>query len=229
MQKFLLVLGVGFCLAWTGAIGSAQEIPKVQISGGISYLRFHASAAEATDLSSQLGVPVQTNNVSSNLFGWNSSVTENLNSWFAGELDLSGFYGSPVASFLSPATTPLNLSQHVPVLAAVHSFMYGPRFSYRKKGRFVPYAHILLGGAHFNGTINQSSVLTASPLASVASGTRVSDTAFAAAPGGGLEISVNSRFAVRPVQIDYLMTRFYAQRQDNLRFSAGIVFNLGTK
>ena len=226
MQKSLLLSVAGLCLA---QFGYAQEIPKVQISGSISYLRFHASAAEATDLSSQFGVPVQTNNVSSSLFGWDSSVTENLNSWFAGELDLSGFYGSPVANFLSPAAPTPNLSQHVPVLAAVHTFMYGPRFSYRR-GRIVPYAHILLGGAHFNGSINQSSVFSAAPGAgTLPSGTSVSDTAFAASPGGGVEISLNSRMSVRPVQIDYLMTRFYQQRQDNLRISAGIVFNLGTK
>ena len=49
------------------------------------------------------------------------------------------------------------------------------------------------------------------------------EESLAAAAGGGLEIGLNSRFAARAAQADYLMTRFAGYRQNNIRFSAGLV------
>jgi len=47
--------------------------------------------------------------------------------------------------------------------------------------------------------------------------------------GGGLDYKLSDRFAIRPVKVDYLMTRFSEtgtsnQTQNNLRVSTGIVF-----
>ena len=47
--------------------------------------------------------------------------------------------------------------------------------------------------------------------------------------GGGLDYKLTDHFAVRPVKVDYLMTRFSetgtgANTQNNLRVSTGIVF-----
>ena len=55
----------------------------------------------------------------------------------------------------------------------------------------------------------------------------LSDTALAAALGGGVDIKLNDAFAIRAVQADYLMTRFLDERQDNLRLSFGVVFRFG--
>jgi hypothetical protein len=226
--KLFLLCGVGLCLA---QLGFSQEIPKVEIFGGVSYLRFNGSSATATGFAHQLGSTtyIQTPSSSANLLGWNSNVTENLNSWFAGEFNVSGAYGSPTANFLSPTSPSLNLSQHVPVLTGIHTFTYGPRFSYRRNHTVV-FAHILVGGAHFNGSIQQPAAFTANGgLGTLASDSSFSATAFAVEPGAGVQLSLNSRVSIRPVQVDYLMTRFYQRRQDSLRFSAGVVFNLGTK
>jgi hypothetical protein len=56
--------------------------------------------------------------------------------------------------------------------------------------------------------------------------------AFAMDFGGGVDIPVHTFVAIRPVQIDYLLTRFSnpftgASNQNNFRYSAGIVFSLG--
>jgi hypothetical protein len=49
--------------------------------------------------------------------------------------------------------------------------------------------------------------------------------------GGGFDIPVNKSFEVRPVEIDYLMTRFTNQfnnsSQNNFRFSGGVNFRFG--
>src|SRR5580765_230255 len=49
-------------------------------------------------------------------------------------------------------------------------------------------------------------------------------TSFAMALGGGLDVRINKRIAVRVIQADYTPTFFGSGRQDNFRISAGIVF-----
>jgi hypothetical protein len=45
--------------------------------------------------------------------------------------------------------------------------------------------------------------------------------------GGGVDIPVGERFALRLVQADYLFTRFGGETQNNARFSVGAVFTFG--
>jgi hypothetical protein len=47
--------------------------------------------------------------------------------------------------------------------------------------------------------------------------------------GGGVDYRLTNRFAIRPVKVDYLMSRFSetesgGNTQNNLRVSTGIVF-----
>jgi hypothetical protein len=91
---------------------------------------------------------------------------------------------------------------------------YGPVFSYRKNKTIVPFAHATVGaergGANFL-EISQP------------------ETRIAVLAGGGLDINVTPRVALRLIQADYLLTRFSSARQDNLRLSAGLVFQLGRR
>jgi hypothetical protein len=77
--------------------------------------------------------------------------------------------------------------------------------------RFTPFAHALFGGAR-----SSSSVF----------GFSASETAFAMALGGGVDIG-SRNLAFRIGQFDYLMTRFGGVRQNDFRYSAGIVFRFG--
>ena len=102
--------------------------------------------------------------------------------------------------------------------ANTESFLFGPRLSYRNDSRWTPFAQILLGGAH--GHASASSV----------SG---SSNTFAMTAGGGLDLGLNRRFAIRLFQLEYFMTRFnpnfiaIAPTQNNLRASAGLVIRWG--
>jgi opacity protein-like surface antigen len=86
------------------------------------------------------------------------------------------------------------------------TYMFGPKLSYRSSSRVTPYFQTLFGGMHL-------------PAAN----------AFAMAAGGGVDVKVSDRFAVRVVQAEYLLTHFGGVRQNNFRLSAGVVFRFGSK
>jgi opacity protein-like surface antigen len=92
------------------------------------------------------------------------------------------------------------------------SYLFGPRISFRSFGsRVVPYAQVLLGGARLANSITDSAV---------------SDNEFAMTIGGGVDYRVTQRVWIRPIQAEYFMTKFtdgYNDRQNNFRYSAGVV------
>ena len=164
---------------------------------------------------------LQQRNLNFNLYGWDTTVTENVNRWFGVDFDASGLYGMPKPNFLCSASSISNAFSCLtdsPVRPAIitklHTFTFGPRFSSRRFGRVVPFAHVLVGVAHINGDINSSSIFTPIPTL-LSEHTSRSNTALAVAPGAGLDLTVSHRIAIRLFEIDYLMTRFYNQRQDN--------------
>jgi opacity protein-like surface antigen len=64
--------------------------------------------------------------------------------------------------------------------------------------------------------------------------TGASQSNFAAAIGGGVDIAVTNHIAIKPIQVEYLITQVSPGDslhyvQNNLRYSAGVVFRLGSK
>jgi len=94
----------------------------------------------------------------------------------------------------------------------IHSFLGGPRIT-KRLGKTSPFAHALFGAARAEAS---------------AFGVGVSETKFAMALGGGVDLEVTKRTSVRLVQADYVMTRFADQTQNNIRLSFGIVLHLGS-
>jgi hypothetical protein len=135
-----------------------------------------------------------------NANGWEAAGTAYLNNWFGATADFSGHYASESG-----------------VDTSTYSFLFGPTVAYRTP-KLTPYAHILLGA-------NRARVSTSIFGASLS----VTDTAFAGALGGGVDWHVGNSWSVRLAQADYLITRFNDNRQDNFRFSAGLVLRLGSK
>jgi hypothetical protein len=145
----------------------------------------------------------------SNLNGWDASVAINLTNWFGVEGDFSGHYGSPEVFGFNIPFVDINS----------YTFMAGPKLAYRS-GLVTPFAHFLIGAARAS---------------TGAFGVSVSDSALATVVGGGIDINLNRSIAIRAIQADYLMTRFptdtfsFNDRQDNFRFSAGLVVKLGNR
>ena len=85
-----------------------------------------------------------------------------------------------------------------------HSYLFGPTFRVPGK-RVTGFAHALFGGEH--NDLPGSGV-----------------NGFAMAFGGGVDVSVNKRVAIRPVQFDYLLFRFWGRDLNSIRYSGGVVF-----
>jgi outer membrane immunogenic protein len=100
------------------------------------------------------------------------------------------------------------------------TYLVGPRYRVPSHGLFVPFAQILVGGAHANGGLY------------AANGSSGTANAFAASMGGGVDIVLNSRMSFRPVQAEYLLTLLpngVNSRQNNFNLTPGIVIRFGAR
>lgn len=126
---------------------------------------------------------------STNLNGWEASAQYKFAPWIGGVADFGGEYGT-VAGVSSSSVT---------------SFLFGPQVSF--PARVSPFAHVLLGGAHFSFGHGGPS-----------------DTAFASAIGVGIDARVAHGVSWRVIQGDWVHTSFFGNGQNNARISTGIVF-----
>jgi opacity protein-like surface antigen len=131
-----------------------------------------------------------------NLNGWNASFSGYFTHYFGVTGDFSGAYGTPTILGFGVNTK-------------VHTYMFGPVVRLTNASKFTPFAHVLFGGGHISGEV---------------AGVSASDNGFTWAGGGGLDVNLNSRVAVRAAQADFLQTRFGGDSQNNFRYSAGVVF-----
>ena len=178
----------------------AQKQPSAEVSGGFSYLHLQRSA---------------------NLYGWDGSLTVNLNTWLGLTGEFSGHYGQNGGGGVA-IIIPAPIIEPPPILnisssSNVHTFLFGPRVSYRKSERLTPFGHVLPGFARsgFSATIT-------SPTINVH--TSSSSTGFAMAVGGGLDLKLSRSLAFRLIQADYLLTHFSGTNQNNARITTGLVF-----
>jgi hypothetical protein len=107
------------------------------------------------------------------------------------------------------------------------TYMFGPQFKYHE-GRYQPFGEALFGAAHSN----EFAQILADEGNTNASST---NNAFAMEFGGGLDIPITAIIQARPVEVDYLYTRFgvngtnYTGSQTNFKYSAGVNFTFGGK
>ena len=199
MRKIVFALVVLCSCSLFALAASAQD--TFQLFGGYSYVRPSTTLSEVSKAPSPacptgiLSCLVTTIGTHPNLNGWELSGTYNPIRWLGATADFSGHYGSALGS-----------SVHL------QTFLFGPQV--RLPGRVSPFAHVLFGGAHES--------LGGNPSLEIFSG---SGNAFAMAFGAGIDIKVVPAVALRPIQIDYLMTRFGSATQNQPRVSAGVVLH----
>ena len=139
-----------------------------------------------------------------NFHGWNASVTGNITKRFGVVADFSGHYGSELDGSLT-------------VQEDAHSFLFGPRFTFRSK-RLSPFVYALFGATRFH----ESATVAGQKLSD-------SDTGFSSALGGGLDVKVNNRVAIRAFQLDYFRPNFFGESHNRGRLAFGVVLHLGKK
>ncbi|HTT33784.1 MAG TPA: outer membrane beta-barrel protein [Methylomirabilota bacterium] len=133
------------------------------------------------------------------LHGGEASLAYNHNSWLSGVADFAGYNNGNILGTGASGT--------------LSTYLFGPRLSYRHFRRITPFSQVLFGVAHANSN---------------AFGTANSQNAFAMTAGGGVDLKLLDHFWLRPVQADYLLTRFGVgttgtQTQNNVRISTGFV------
>jgi hypothetical protein len=197
----ILVIGLA---AW------AQEFPKAELGIDYSFTHYEPSARYSQ---------------SHNLNGGGGSIVFNLNRYFGIKADLQG-YTSGTTTFRIPVGTKILPAGGIfSVQGNLFTYMFGPQIKVRTS-RVAPFGELLFGGAHSNVYANlfrSAHLIGASP----------ANNAFAMVFGGGFDVPISGLVSIRPVQVDYMLTRFgniiVTNNQNNIRYQAGVVFNLGNK
>lgn len=121
--------------------------------------------------------------------GGSGSLALNVNNWLGAVGDLALYHSAVVGAGLAAGT-----------------YMFGPRFSYRKWGRVTPFTQVLLGGV------------------------RYADNAFFFGSGGGADIELDrgGRFALRR-QVEYFGFRADGATTSTVRVCVGLVLHIGRR
>lgn len=145
-----------------------------------------------------------------NAHGGSASFAVNVNHWFG----IAAEFGAVRAGDVQSSGRDLT----------IFTYQAGPRFSIRRSERATPYFHALFGGGRASGSLYDV------PLPG-RTGTGP-DSSWALTLGGGLDVKVRERVALRLVQVDWVHTRFHNganNQQHNLRVTAGVVFRFGER
>jgi hypothetical protein len=204
MRKSLLVLA-SLLIA---ANASAQDVPKVEIPVGFSFLNVHPNLSPITSF---------------NVFGGGGQFDVNFGNYFGIKADFMGY---------TQGTGLRNQLEKLPGYSGqangnAFTYMFGPQIK-KHTGMVQPFGEVLVGAAHTNA---YAAIENSEGNVTTGSG---NNNGFALAAGGGIDFKINKYFSARPVEVDYLLTRFsanhiagYTNNQNNFRYVGGIVFTFG--
>ncbi len=152
--------------------------------------------------------------------GFDASVTKNFTRYFGIKGAVSGAYRSD--DFALAGIFPGSVNRFT-IKTSIYTYMGGIQIKdNRKTKRLKPFFHALAGGA----TLRQK--LTGdcpNDVAVICTGYSYSNTSFAAAVGGGLDIRASKRISIRVVQADYNPIFADGETLNNFRIGVGIVFH----
>jgi opacity protein-like surface antigen len=125
----------------------------------------------------------------------------NFTSWLSGVADFGGYTNGNIGRGGFAGT--------------MSTYLFGPRVSYRHFRRITPFGQVLFGVARTNAAAFETST---------------SQNALAMTAGGGVNYRLTRHFTFRPLQVEYLLTRFQetsvgTQSQNNLRVSTGFAWS----
>ena len=129
---------------------------------------------------------------------------------FADQSGLNGYNFSPAFNLIRGFGVAAELSGQYGSKLNLRDLAVGPQFLYAR-GKSLFFGHILVGDAR----------------SFVRVGNGEGDTSRVVALGGGMDLDISPRFALRIFQVDYLHTTLFQDKQNNLRFSTGLVYQWG--
>ena len=206
MRKAILLTVLIVCSAQLAHAQDGER--KVEVFGGYSYLN--------TDLE-EPDAPLDRFD---NLDGFNVAVTGYVTKRLGLTGDFAAYFRSQTEAL--PGGT-------IRFRSRSFNYLGGPQIRLPNHTRVTPFVHVLAGASNNRFAYRATATGATTPAADVS----VSVTDFALALGGGLDVRVNQRVALRLLQVEYnpvflrdrpeLNTQG-GRRVDNVRFSIGLVF-----
>ena len=208
-------------------VASAQnEVPRYEAYLGFQYVRAN-QFNQNTGLGTTIG--------GFDMYGGSGQFIYNFNKRISGVID-GGAVNKPNVAVLDAH------------LQNTTAFVYaGPRIYYRRHG-LSPFAEVLFGGA-FRRVSTEVTALTSidtpnipvvnplnlfpGPLTVVDARLTAAENAFSMKVGGGVDYRLSKHFSLRPMEVDYVLTRFPSlstgthENQNSIAASAGIIFTFG--
>jgi Outer membrane protein beta-barrel domain len=213
-----ILLGI---LLLFGSAVYAQDFQKVEVSGEYSYLRFNPTLSYLKNRSFN---------------GGGGGFQYNFKEYFGIKGEFMG-YGStnftiPAGTYNIPKLSPNPIVVRAPITTQGNMFTYqfGPVVRV-PISKVTPFGELLFGGSNSNAYGNQIKAIcngiTCTPAATNVSGTQ---HPFTMVLGGGLDIKVSNHVSIRPIEIDYVLTRYTnpltsTNNQNSFRYLAGAVFH----
>lgn len=175
---------------------AAQDRSRFEAFGGYSLERIAPCGVSG---SSQIPCGAETGFLAptTNFNGWDAAFSGYFTKFVGATADFSGHYGPYNNANFTPNTS-----------VSRYSYMFGPVFAWRSP-RLTPFARFLLGGTTEN-----------------VGGSSIGDyNGFSWAVGGGIDVTVSKRIAVRFADLDYESVHVpHNGAANGLRYSGGVVF-----
>lgn len=222
-EKEMKIRGA-FVLAMVLLLGSsvfAQDFKKVEVFGEYSYLRFNPTLSYLKNRSFN---------------GGGGGVQYNFGHYLGIKGEFMG-YGStnftiPAGTYNIPKLSPNPIVIAAPITTQGNMFTYqfGPVVRV-PISKVTPFGELLFGGSNSNAYGNQIKAIcngiTCTTAATSVSGTQ---HPFTMVFGGGLDFKLSESFSIRPIEIDYVLTRYTnpltsTNNQNSFRYCAGVVFH----
>ncbi len=213
MRKYCVLVGL-LLLAAGSAL--AQDFPKVETSPAFMYI--HTPISFTVPESSPVAPGAAFDN-SLNCAGGGGTIAYNLTSMFGLAADMGGckYFGQ---TFPALSTK---------ISGSDFTYLFGPRITFRKADSpFRPFAELNFGGNRLSLSCNSGTACN---------GASYSKNAFALTVGGGFDVKINKKFSLRPIQAEYMYTRFgnncnlelcsNNNNQNSFRLKSGIVIGWG--
>ncbi len=223
MKRFSMLVGLFMLVA--GLALAQDTYPKFDTSPAFMYIRTSPNFSNAfTVVNPVTGQSFVTGQNDFNCAGGGGTFTYNASRHLGIGADLGAckFFGNTIGLGNS-------------ITGYQFTYLFGPRIIFRNHSPFTPFFDVQFGADKLSASCKSS----ATRCLTIAGSGTYSKNAFALTAGGGLDIRLSKKFSLRPIQAEYLYTRFgndcalaicnNNNNQNSFRLKSGIVVAWGEK
>lgn len=235
MKKFLTLMCLTLVFGISSAFAQFDAIKRLDF-----YVGYSTSAVEADTSNLFIGRPrgvasfpgtTEDNGFFRRRTGFNGaefSAGGNITRYLGLKGSVSATYRDQQFGFRVPTNAAGTTSGNATLRTRdqLYNFLGGVQFKNNgSKARVTPFGHALVGVGYGRTRVRGLTVPAGTSTAlSNNFAANDSDTGFAAAFGGGLDVRVGGRFGLRVIQVDYNPVHLNGRTLDNVRLGGGITF-----